>query len=252
MKYVRKITALVLAIIFCAAIVIGLGVIYSVKNVNVEFIGYTGKESVGLEFENTKKNLEKLKGTGILFISEGDLTDKISDSSVLAVESYERVYPCSVNVKIKERVECFIVQSSADVASVYDEDGVFMYTARTEGGEYLNQSDFSPNISVNTGDGYLTSQDYKSVAALSKEIKSSFGALRKLVDSVTVYVSLNTANIKFRSGISIVVSDWQSNAKNKIERAFAVYNSLSDKQRTCGRITVKDGATETQPTARYS
>ena len=251
MKYVRKITALVLAIIFCAAIVIGLGVIYSVQNVNVEFRDYTGK--YGAEFEKTKENLSRLKGTGIFFISDKDLTDRLSDSTVLAVESYERVYPCSVNVKIKERVECFTVQASADVASVYDDDGVFMYTARTDGGEYLNPSDNSPNITVGTaGDGYLTAQDYKCVAALCKEIKSSFKALRKIVDSVTVYVSLNTANVKFKSGVSIVVSDWQVNVKNKIERVCAVYETLSDKQRTCGMITVADGPTDTQPTARYS
>lgn len=249
MKYVRKVTALVLSIIFCTAIVIGLGVIFSVKNVNVEFIDYTGEHTT--EFEKTKKNLDKLKGSGILFLSAGAVEDKISDGSVLAVEGYERIYPCTVNVRIKERVECFTVKSS-DLVYVYDEDGIFMRTVRTDGGEYLNPTDSSPDIVVESAmGGSLSAADYVSVAHMFKAFKESFGALRKLVESVTVYVSLNTANIKLRSGISVVVSEWQSNAEDKCATALAVYESLSDKQRTCGIITVADGVAGTRPTARY-
>lgn len=249
MRYVRKVTALVLAIIFCAAIVIGIGVIYSVKNVNVEFVDYSGE--YGEEFDKTVENLNKLKGSGLLFLSGEEVENKISDGKVLALESYERIYPCTVNVKIKERVECFVVISSESVA-IYDEDGVFMRNVRAENGVYLNGLDSSPDIVLNcVGNGQLLPEDYKSVAALCKEIKSSFGALRKIVNSVTVYNSLNTANVAFRSGLSLAVSEWKNNAEGKIKAVFAEYNNLSDKQRVCGIISVADGDNGAGPIAKY-
>ena len=248
MKYVRKVTALVLAIIFCAAIVIGIGVIFSVKNVNVEFVDYSGEYTE--EYERTKENLNKLKGSGLLFLSEADVKSKLSGGDVITIESYERIYPCTVNVKVKERVECFTVRT-ADGVSVYDEDGVFMRSVRTENGDYLNPLDNSPDITVGAADSKLSDDDYKCVASLCRGVKSSFGALRKIVESVTVYGSLNTANIKLRSGISIAVSDWKNNAENKIEAVFEEYKNLSDKQRTCGMITVADGERGTRPTAKY-
>ena len=250
MKYIRKVTALVLSIIFCAAIVIGLGVIFSVKNVNVEYVDYSGEYTA--EYAKTKENLNKLKGSGVLFLSEKDVESKLSDEGVIAIESYEINYPCTVNVKLKERVECFVVKTG-EVFSVYDEDGKFMRSVRTESGEYLNALDGSPDISVFTaGQGRLTAEDFNCVAALGKEVKKSFGALRKIVESVTIYDSLNTANIRFRSGISIVVSDWKNNASDKVEAAYATYLNLSDKQRTCGMITTAYSEQSGEITAKYS
>lgn len=249
MKYVRKITALVLAVIFCVAIIIGIGVIYSVKNVNVEFVDYSGEYTA--EYEQAKSSLNKLKGSGLLFLSEGDVLNKLHENGNIVLVSYERNYPCTVNVKLKERVECFVVKNG-EYFSVYDEDGVLMRSVRPESGEYLNGLDNSPNPVVGTaGDGSLDEEDYKSVAALCNEVKNSFGSFRRIVENVTVYVSLNTAEIAFRSGVSLAVYDWRNNAAKKIEAAFGVYKNLSDKQRTCGKITVGEGEQEAEPTAKY-
>lgn len=250
MKYIRKVTALVLAIIFCAAIVIGLGVIFSVKNVNVEFIDYTGQHNE--EFERTRKNLNSLVGSGMLFISDDDVESKLSDERVIAVESYERIYPCTVNVVLKERIECFASVSDG-IVYVYDEDGAFMRTERGEG-DYLNPSDSSPDIIV-SGEkaGTLTAEEYKSVGVLLNNFKYSFGSLRKLVKSVVVYPSVNSANVYLRSGISIVVSDWDKNAREKMAAVYDCYRSLSDAQKidAGGKITVADGAAGAQPVAIY-
>ncbi len=250
MKYIRKVTALVLSIIFCAAIVIGVGVIYSVKNVNVEFVDYSGEHIA--EYEQTKENLNKLKGSGLLFLSDSDVESKLSDSGVIAVESYERIYPCTVNVKLKERVECFAVKSG-EVFSVYDEDGKFMRSVRSENGEYLNALDKSPDIMVASDGGKnLSDEEFVCVAALCKGVKTSFGAQRKIIESITVYDSLNTANIKFRSGLSISVWDWKNNAGKKIEAVYTAYLNLNDKQRTSGRITVSESEQGGEITAKYS
>ncbi len=250
MKYIRKVTALVLAIIFCAAIIIGLGVIYSVKNVNVEFIDYTGEHAE--DFARTKENLNKLKGSGMLFLSEGDAVENLSDKSSLAVASFERIYPCTVNIVIKERIECFVSRADG-VVYVYDEDGAFMRHEMTEG-EYLNPADNSPDIEVRgENTDMLTVDEYKNVGSLLKSFKASFGALRKLVDGVIVYSSLSSANVVLRSGVSIVVSDWEQGQAEKMQAVYDCYKSLSDGQKTDkdGKITVVGGSAGAQPAARY-
>ena len=250
MKYIRKVTALVLAIIFCTAIVIGIGVIFSVKNVNVEYVDYSGEYTA--QFERTKENLNKLKGSGLMFLSDEDVCGKISDNSVIAVASYERIYPCTVNVTLKERVESFVCRNG-DVYSVYDEDGGLMRTVRRENGEYINSLDLSPNVLVGTaGDAELNADDFKCVAALCNEIKNNFGSMRRLIGSITVYSSLNTADVKFRSGISIAVSDWRNSQKEKIGAAYAVYLNLSDSSRTRGVIAVTGGKDGSEAVAKYS
>ena len=257
MKYVRKVTALVLSIIFFAAIIIGIGIIFSVKNVNVEFIGsgidYSEEYAVELSSEQTrtKENLNKLKGSGMLFVSASDISSKLSNGEKFVVESYERIYPCTINVVIKERVECFAVKYS-DRVDVYDEDGVFIRNVRTEG-EYLNPFDNSPDIYVYTESPLvkLTDAEYRSVASLCGSIKSSFGALRKIVSDVTIYSSLKTAEINLRSGISVVIYGWESGVEEKVSAVFEVYKNLSDKEKTCGKITVANGGLGNQPTAIY-
>lgn len=246
MKYIRKITALVLAIIFCAAIIIGLGIIFSVKNVNVQFIDSTGAHAE--EFARTRDNLNKLKGSGMVFLSDSDISDKVSDKSVLTVESYERIYPCTVNVVVKERIECFTVSSDGAI-NVYDEDGEFMRSERANG-TYLNPTDNSPDIEIG-GESVLSDGQYKCVGDILKSFKSHFGSLRKAIEKVTVYQSVASVDIKLRSGVSVLVYEWENDADTKINAAYNCYKNLSDGQRISGMIAVGTLAEGKQPVAEY-
>ncbi|MDE6074947.1 MAG: hypothetical protein K2G26_00750, partial [Clostridia bacterium] len=94
MKYTRKLMAVGLAIVFCIAIVIGTGIILSVRNVNVTYIDYSGRYTE-VEYAAARENLNKLKGSGLLFIGDDDVFGKVSATEVLAVESYEKKFPCT-------------------------------------------------------------------------------------------------------------------------------------------------------------
>lgn len=249
MKYVRKITALVLAIIFCAAIVIGVTIIYSVKNVNVEYIDYSGTHLT--EYAQTKQNFEKLKGSNMLFLKDGKLEEYLSDSKVISVAKYEKVYPCTVNVVLKERVECYVAVAEGGFA-VYDEDGLLMHNVAAEDSEApLNSADLCPNVRVQSDGGQLSVEDFKSVARVGAFFKEEYGSLRKLVENITVYGSINTIRINLRTGITVALNDWQTAPEEKVKKSYEVYSSLTDAQRVCGMITVMGGVGDAGPSAKY-
>lgn len=238
MNYVRKLTALILAVVFCVALVIGVGVIFSVRNVNVEYIDYSGNYTQ--EYKTTEDNLQKLKGSGLLFIGKDDIKDKLSDDSVIAVASYEKIYPCTVNVVVKERVERFALKLD-DGYAVYDADGILMREERDSVSSSIsapvNALDESDDVVVNADSG-----DMENIAAIFSYIEESFGGVRTLVSSATVNKGVGSATdslqVKCRSGISFIVGDWKNNGKEKIIKIDEIYSSLSEKKKLGGSITV--------------
>lgn len=235
MKYSRKIMAAGLAIIFCIAIVIGTGVILSVRNVNVTYIDYSGKYTE-TAFAATKDNLNKLKGSGLLFIGDDDVYDKISSSEVLAVESYTKKFPCTVDVVIRERVEYFTLKTENGY-TVYDDYGKAIRSADTDTAP-LNTLDGCPNVVLE-----CTPDQTEELAALCRCFEENFGAFRRLVGGVSAkkYLDLQIATITLRSGVTISISEWKTATEQKVKKAYETYSALGDNERAGGTITVIDG-----------
>ncbi len=241
MKFLRKVLALCLAIVFLIALVIGAGIILSVQNVNVRYV-YYGENEHSDDYAETRLNLDTLKGTGLLFISREDLESKIVNGDVLALESYEKVYPCTINVVIRERTETFAVKSENGGYSVYDEAGALIKTAATP----LN-SDGSPNVVVEG----TPESSMGDVARICGYFRETFSSFRRLVESVSVsrISEYETFEFLFRSGFKIRIYGWNSSDsvngdKIKIEKAYEKYSSLTDVEKLDGVIDViadKDG-----------
>ena len=244
MKYIRKVMAAGLAIIFLIAIVIGTGIILSVRNVNVAFIDSSGRYTE--EFNATRSQLNKLKGSGLLFINDGDVYGKVTSPEALAVVSYEKKFPCTVNVVIRERVECFTVKTD-DGYSVYDDYGKLIRTPADDSTEPLNW-DGCPNVLLSA-----PTDKIEEVASVCRHFADKFGSLRRMVSSVSAdkFLGVDVAYITMRSGLIVAINEWTSSPAEKIEEAYRVYDSLSDRQRISGRITVVDGRNNSGPVAKY-
>ena len=240
MKFLRKVLALCLAIVFLIALVIGAGIILSVQNVNVRFV-YYGENAHAADYAQTRSNLDKLKGTGLLFITDSDIESKVGNSDVLAVESYKKVFPCSIDIVIRERAETFAVKAENGLSyNIYDECGVLMKSNVST----VNGSDGCPNVLVSG----FTADDMCEVAQTCGYFKEVFSSFRRLVEKVTtVSVSESQAiEFVFRSGFVIRVHGYKGAKDNrlKIEKAFEKYSTLTDSQKLDGVIDVlvaKDG-----------
>lgn len=229
MKHVRKVMAVGLAIIFLIALVIGTGVILSVRNVNVSFKEYSGNYTD--EYAATRKNFDKLKGSGLLFIDDDDIYGKVTSNDVFAVESYEKKFPCTINIVLRERIETFTYKTDSGY-SVYDERGKLMRADETEN---KNSVDGSPNVLLSCAEGEI-----EALASLCAEFNKNFGALRRMVESVetSAFPGIQVADIKLYSGFTITVLDWKGSGAAKIKKAFDRYSEMSEYDKINGEITV--------------
>ncbi len=244
MRYVRRVLVIGLVVVFLIALVIGAGVIFSVRNVNVTYINYSSSSDA--EYEQCKKKLTEVKGSSLLFLKDRDIEEKIIYSQTIAVESYEKVYPCTVNVVLKERVECFAVKA-LNGYSLYDEDGEFIKTVSSDTTP-LNAIDGCPDVLLD-----VKEKDVKSVVKLCACFKENFGSVRRQLESVSAqsFFGMEIAEFKLRSGLTISVSEWQSSGELKIKKAYDLYGGLNDSQKANGTITVVSGKNGATASAKY-
>lgn len=237
MKYIRKLVAFILSIAFCAAVIIGLGVILAVKNVNVEFIKYSAEgsdEAVMTEYYASKQNLEKLKGSNLLFLGEEDVFNCVGSDAPFFIVSCEKIFPCTVNILLKERVETFAFATDEGY-NIYDETGKLLRVSKSN----LNSLDGSPNVLVEAD-----LSDLGTVASLCSFFRKDFTTLRNYVKSVTVGDSLidraSTFIFNLHTGLKIVIADYETLPEEKVWAAYVEYLSLSESQRLSGTISVVD------------
>lgn len=227
MKYLRKIVVLILSVIFLASIVVGMCVIYAVKNVNVEFVKYS--EEYLDEYETAKENLSKVKGTSLLFLSEEDVKSYVSSDHIVLL-SFEKVYPCTVDVVIKERVETFAVKT-ADGYDIYDAEGAFIKNAASN----LNPIDGCPNVTLN-----IASDKIAAAVETCNYFDKYFSVLRGSVESVEIKDAAfgvdSTMTFRLFSGLSVVVIDYEVYPEEKIAASYNEFLKLTERQKVRGSI----------------
>ena len=232
MKYVRKIVALLIAVFLIAAIAIGMGVIFSVRNVNVTLLSY----SYEAEDEQAKAKISEFKGEIlgevrgriISTVSEKKVAEAITDGK-FTVESCKKSYPCTLNVTIKERREVFAVDNKDGSYSLYDEEGLFLRTAPSFAAAV--NPDGSPNLFVEGA----KSEDLKDIAKACAIFKAEFSSLRSVVEKV-VLSKENVLTFNLRCGLDVKLSDYTVLTSQKIEAAYDCFISLDSESKLDGEI----------------
>ena len=247
MKYVRKIVWLLIGITFFVSLIIGIGIIFSVKNVNVSLESFryseweemteaqraTAEEEIS-SFKN--KVLGKYRGALMSFVDEQEIVACLNGTEY-AVDSFTKEYPCTLNIKLKERREVFVV-AATDGYRIYDEHGEFLRS----GEDPLNSIDGAPNIDVSGAD----LSKINDIATLSGYFAESFSALRTIVKRIEIQTT-ETKNMVFylRCGLRIWISDYANLSVEKIEAAYKQFISLSGEKKLSGSIhagvSVNDG-----------
>ena len=230
MKYLRKMFALVIGIAFFAALIICVGRIFAVKNININMITY--EDDCSDSYVKAKEALSVYKGESILFLDEKDIVERIAGSNYV-VTSCEKKFPCTINVTIKERLEIFAV-SVGGRYSMYDGDGEYlrMYEENT------NDIDGTPNVEV-TG---IATEQMRTVANIAATFKNNFGGLRSIVKSINLdsRPEIEGYNDKLlfnlRCGLIIQLDDYTQDYEEKISATYRKFCSLSDKQKLNGKI----------------
>ena len=236
MKYLRKMFMLLIGIAFFVALIICVGRIFAVKNININLITY--EEDSTESYNTAKEALSVYKGESLLFLNERNITGTNIGSNYV-VTSCEKKFPCTINVTIKERMEIFAV-SVGGRYSMYDDNGE--YLRRDD--ENINE-DGAPNVVV-TG---IAAEQMNTIANKAEIFKSRFGGLRSIVESINVDSRPEIEGykdrmiFKLRCGLVIQLDDYTQYFEEKIDAAYKRFCALSDKEKLSGRIRVvlRDG-----------
>ena len=230
MKYVRKISVLIMAFVLLATIAIGTCVIFSVRNVNVSYIGYSDGET-----ENPLKIktevLGRYRGSLMAFVDEEGVRGLLDDGYVLT--GFEKKYPCTVNITVKERRETFAVKDG-DGYKTYDGDGAFMRRAEN----FLNPADNSPNLIL---EGAADDADVKKAAGVCAIFAEEFSSLRSSVETASIIKAVSSVDsdkfvFALRCGIVLEIDDYEVLTREKIAKTFEVFSSLTGEQKLSGAI----------------
>lgn len=249
--YIRKIVAVILSLVFCVAVIVGVGVIFSVRNVNIEYIYYSedGQASSSrtyADYVTSADNLNALKGQSLVLLSMADVESCVS-GRFISVQSCNKVFPSTLDIVLKERVEQFCRPNSSGGFDVYDSEGVYMLSRQ----ENLNPADDSPDVLV-----YAQDESFSYVVQICGYFNQSFGSLRNLVRSASVshdaILGSDNITLSLYSGLSIVIYDYDEYAEQKISAVYEIYDGLSESQKLRGSIyAVSRSGSSYAPYAAY-
>ena len=235
MKYIRKITVYLISVIILASLVIGCGVIFAVKNINITIMGFSGGAEKSIAKVKTKL-LSEFRGSVMLFVSEKEVAGAVDDGAYVVLEC-KKVYPCTLNVTLKERVETYYSENGEGYC-VYDDSGIITRTV-AEYGDTLNRFDGAPNIKIS---GAESLEDYKTVASVGLEFKEKFLSLRAVVSEISIRNAKSEYEndriiFLLKCGLKIEVQDYSSGLKEKISAAYSQFGNLSGAQKLKGTVT---------------
>lgn len=237
MKYVRKIAVLLIAAVFIAAAAIGIGVVFAVKNVNVTLYSYTfeadSEEAKAKIAEFKDEILSKVRGNMISTVSEEKVEAAISDGSYYYISEFQKVYPCTLNVVIREHRELFSVENADGSFAVYDENGSLLRTAQTAD-EACCKADGLPNLVV----GGAEESDLKNVARVCRFFADKFKSVRAVADgaALTKNALEDTFTISLRCGVKIIIYNYVELTGEKIDAAYNCFAALSGDKKSGGEI----------------
>lgn len=237
MKYIRRAIVVILAAVFVAAVAIGLSVIFAVRNINVFTIAYTDGGDMSAQFSAAVSSVEgalsSYKGRTINAVDEEKVKQAVEDSEYAEFVSYEKIYPCTINVTVRERLEVFAVAEEGGGYTVLDGN----CSAITHKSANVNNLDGSPNVLLEN----VTAEDYPAVTEIAGLLKEKFSSVRAFAESIgidraSVSVERDSLSIKLRCGLTMVITDYKASAADKAEALCNAFLNMPDHLKLSGSM----------------
>lgn len=255
MKYLRKIAVLIIIVVFIASVIIAMGAIFAIKNVNVNLVTYDYSLSKQLDGEedsfthNTinydaeayaeeigrlKKPLQTFKGESILFVGRDDVEDALSGFDYTVV-SYKKRYPCTIEVTLEQRLETFAIEVGGQY-SKYDDKGNFLVTSE----QNKNGIDGEPNVLLKG----IPVERIVEFADYAAHFRNQFNALRSVVSQIELVENseipgfIDELIFSLRCGLKIEIDDYADRTFEKIEKSKSEYDLLSEKKKQSGVLHI--------------
>lgn len=231
MKILRKIVVFLISVVLFATSAICIGIIFAVKNVNVSIV--TFEDEFELRHAEVKKAVEFMKGEAIWFLEEDSIAETVTAMGY-SVVSFEKKFPCTVNIVLKERIETFAVFAGG-LYYMYDDEGG--YLKGRVGTENVN-TDGAPNIELKG----VAPERMEYIADIAAMFKDRFSFLRSAVKSIVIDTKPDIEGytdklvFEFYCGLNVRIDDFTAFTEEKIIAAHEVYAAIGDSKKLGGTI----------------
>ena len=223
---------IMIAITFLIAVVVAFMMVFSVGKVKTEFFVY-GDSSAG----KIQEEFDAFKGKNMLFFNEQAILDVGASYPYYEISEVKKEFPNVVSVKVVKRTERLRVYSGNDVF-VIDGDGCILNdTGKTEIETNVSDVIFD-GIEITSGavgKTIKTSDDglFYSLLDVVNEI-----SLNDIVKDVKVVLATEKKDLEFTTftGVKISVLNAEDMGKEKINKAFELFDALDDYEKTCSEI----------------
>ncbi len=237
----KVITIVLTALVFLSAVFLGLATTFRVEVVSVECTLLS--PSVKAQAAEAQAELASLYEKESVFFVKPDKAEKTLEKySYLRLSKFEKRYPDKLYIRLVEDGESYAVETEGGYY-ILSSEGVVVERRETP----VNRFDGGDNLIVKglqaTGKkGGSLSGDGCVVPALSlcKELDIALSGARRNILCVEVWKRTPETyfRITTREGVKIYIKSPTENLSEKVKNAVDEYLSLSDEERTTGRIDV--------------
>ncbi len=237
MQHIRKLVLIFSAVIFVVITVLGMGLIFAVRNVNITLLSYTceadSNEAKAEISEIKQKVLRKFQGNFMSFVTEEGVSEVLNGDKY-ALEKFEKVYPCTLEFTVKERRETYAKSNEEGCFLLFDDKGIYIKSSE----ENINVIDGASNVLL---EGVSDSSEIISLAEAGEIFSVRFGAMRSVTEKIILakaQSSLEKDKVTFilRCGVRIEIRDYKNMTAGKIDAAYRKYENLTGEQKLQGII----------------
>ncbi len=245
-KKLMVVTTLAIFVSICVFCILSLFTVSDIK------INYTMLKDNSLHLEITDQ-LQKYEGKNIWFLKTDKIKKEIENNGYLKVVSIKKDYPNKISVTIQERIEVFALFVQGEYYVL--DDG---YQVIVKKQENVNKEDGVENILLTVELEEFNVSDIKIGRELKIKTHPAFRAMdlmyrqfedcRNAVSEIRISATQEKDNYRIYfvmvEGVEIEIRQATDDGENKILRAIEKYLSLSDKDKTRGKILGYSGTQE--------
>ena len=251
MQSTKKWLIITVAIAFGITVIASCIMLFSVKKVATEFSVYGDSDAVEIQ-----KDLETFKGKSLIFLNAADVYKIAEKYPHYEITSVEKEYPNVLKVSVIKRTEVFKVVT-AEKSYVLDGNGYIINDTGVT--EYkrnvvpINMDDISVTDGT-VGKKIITSDDglFYSVIKTAQSLN-----LNDSVKNISIEIGVSgkrDAIFTTYTGVDVEVWKVEENGEEKIQKAFALYDSekLGDYEKSAGKILSLKSKTDGEIVAEWT
>jgi len=233
----KRIIAVFILLVFCAALAIGSSTVFTIAEVKASYTLLSQEQKD--KITDVDSLLNEFEGKNIMLLKNSEISSILKDYTYLKVTEINKVYPNTITIKIVERKEIFAVLKDQNYYMI-DIDGFVLSKKSVNQNNIDNQSNIILQVEGNFNVGEyadITDNDlFECLLNISKLTDTFFKSInpndyiRNTLKKISIVNDMNI-NLIMSEGLVVSITDAKNKAEEKLSVALTSYNLLSPEQK---------------------